>query len=639
MAQVLWQRHLKHDPKEPAWPDRDRFVLSAGHGSALLYSLLHLYGYELGMDDLRAFRQWQSRTPGHPEFGHTAGVEATTGPLGQGAANVVGMAIAERALAAHFNRPGHSIVDHHTYALVSDGDLMEGIAAEAASLAGHLRLGKLVLLYDSNQVTLDGPASLCFSEDLAARYRSYGWQVLEVSAGDTDLEAIDGALSEAKAESGRPSLIVVHTTIGFGSPNKAGSASSHGSPLGDDEVAATKQALGWESREAFHVPAEAQAHAAESGGRGATARGEWQARFESWAAAHPELAAEWERRLNGTLPAGWDSELPQFEAGTQQATRVAGGAALRAIAAGVPELIGGDADLSVSTNTALKGEGDFDGQTGQGRNLRFGVREHAMAAAANGMLYHGGVRPFVSTFFVFADYMRPSMRLAALCELPVIYVFTHDSVAVGEDGPTHEPIEHLASLRAMPGMTVVRPSDANETVEAWRLAMNHRSGPLALVFSRQKLPVLDRSALAPAAEVGRGAYVLAEAKSSPPTLILIASGSEVSLCLAAREELERQGHATRVVAMPSWELFEAQPAEWRERVLPPTVRARLAVEAGASFGWERWVGDKGAVLGIDRFGASAPGERVMSEFGFSLEHVVERAQAVLQALESTPVPH
>ena len=638
MAYALWQDHLVHDPSAPRWADRDRFVLSAGHGSALLYSLLHLYGYELSLDDLRHFRQWKSRTPGHPEYGLTPGVEATTGPLGQGSANAVGMAIAERALAARFNRPGHVVVDHHTYALVSDGDLMEGISAEAASLAGHLGLGKLIYLYDSNEVSLDGPTSLAFTEDVGARYRAYGWHVQEIADGNHDVAGIRRALTAARAETSKPSLIVVHTTIGFGSPNKAGTSEAHGSPLGPDEVLATKRALGWESEEAFFVPDEARAHFAEAASRGEQARAQWEQRWRAWAEAHPDLAREWRRLEEGALPANWDADLPRFEAGKEEATRVAAGKTLGALAARVPELLGGDADLSVSTNTALKGLGDFDGQTGTGRNLHFGVREHAMAGIANGIAYHGGSRPFVATFFCFADYMRPSVRLSALNELPVIYVWTHDSVGLGEDGPTHQPVEHLASLRAMPGMIVLRPCDANEAVEAWKFAMRHREGPVGLVLTRQKLPVLDRKNLAPASELAKGAYVLCEAGGGKPEILLLATGSEVHLALAARTELERAGHPTRVVSMPSFELFAREPQSWRDRVIPPSVRARLAIEAGSAFGWHRWIGDGGDTLCLDRFGASAPGDRVLRELGFTVENAVAKALALVGARPRAGVP-
>jgi len=630
MAYVLWDRHLKHDPANPRWPDRDRFVLSAGHGCMLLYSLLHLTGYDLTLDDLKAFRQWGSRTPGHPEVHLTPGVEATTGPLGQGHANAVGMAIAERMLAHRFNRPGHEIVNHRTWALVSDGDLMEGLTGEAASLAGHLRLGKLVCLYDSNDVSLDGPTAMAYSEDWGRRYEAYGWRVLRVEQGDDDLAAIDAAIESAKADDSRPVLIVVRTTIGFGSPNKAGKASAHGSPLGPDEVAATKQALGWDPKAQFHLPAEALARFRDALARGKAAREQWQGRFDAWAQTQAVPAQEWRRRIAGELPAGWDAELGAYKAGESAATRDAGGKALQALAAKLPELAGGDADLAESTKTAIKGGGDFDGRTGAGRNFHFGVREHAMGSIANGMAYHGGVRPYVSTFFVFSDYMRPAIRLAAINQLPVIYVFTHDSVAVGEDGPTHQPIEHLASLRAIPGLHVVRPGDPNETLEAWRYAIQRRDGPTVLVFTRQKLAVLDRSALAPGASLSRGGYVLAEAAGGAPQAILIATGSEVKLALDARETLQQAGARIRVVSLPCWEAFAAQEKEYRDSVLPPAVRARVSVEAGATFGWSRWTGDAGIAVGIDRFGASAPGEVNLEKFGFTADHV---AAAVRSAMD------
>ena len=630
MAYVLWQHHLHHNPTHPQWPDRDRFVLSAGHGSALLYTLLHLTGYAVGMDDLLAFRQWSSRTPGHPEALLTPGVEATTGPLGQGSANAVGMAIAERLLGYRFNRPGHTIVDHWTYALVSDGDLMEGVSAEAASLAGHLRLGKLVYLYDCNHVSLDGPTALAFStEDVAARYRAYGWQVLHVANGDTDVRAVDDALREARADTGRPSLIIVETTIGYGSPNKQGTADAHGSPLGSAEVALTKQRLGCDPALAFHVPDSVRQHMGAAVERGAQAEAAWMTRFEAYARAHPDLAAAWHATLRGDLPAGWDADLPVGPAGDAVPTRQAGGAVMNAIARRVPWLVGGDADLSVSTTTALKDAGSFEGQSGAGRNVHFGVREHAMGAIANGMAYHGGVRPFVSTFFVFSDYMRPPVRLAALSHLPVIYVWTHDSVRLGEDGPTHQPVEHLMSLRAVPNLHVVRPADANETAEAWRWAMTHRSGPVALVLTRQKVPVVDRERLAPAAQLGRGAYVLAEAEPGPVRAIVIATGSEVATALTARERLAAEGIGVRVVSMPCWELFAAQDAAYREQVLPSAIRPRVSIEAGVTFGWERWVGDGGIAIGIDRFGASAPGEVTVEQFGLTARRVCEVVRQLL----------
>lgn len=631
MAYVLWQHHLRHNPRNPLWPDRDRFVLSAGHGSMLLYALLYLTGYDLTLDDLRAFRQWGSMTPGHPEFRLTPGVEATTGPLGQGAANAVGMAIAERALAHRFNRPGFPIVDHRTYALLSDGDMMEGVCAEAASLAGHLRLGKLIFLYDSNGVSLDGPTTLTFSrEDVAARFRAYGWRVFDVPDGNHDTQAIDAALTEAESDTSSPALIIVHTTLGYGSPHKAGSHEAHGSPLGEEEVRLTKQALGWDPDAKFFVPEPALQHFRQAVERGRRAQAHWDERFTEYAHAYPELAEEWHRFWLGELPADWARDIPEFSPAEAQATRVAGGKVLNAIAKRVPFLIGGDGDLSVSTNTALKGEGDFDGATGAGRNLHFGVREHAMGAIANGIAYHGGLRPFVATFLVFSDYMRPPVRLAALSHLPVIYVWTHDSIGVGEDGPTHQPVEHLAALRAIPGLVVLRPCDANETAAAWRWAMEYKDGPVALILTRQKVPVLDRSSLAPASLLARGAYVLAEARGGKPEAIVIASGSEVHLALAAQQRLAAQGIAVRVVSMPSWELFARQDAAYRQEVLPPHIRARVAVEAAVPFGWQRWVGEHGAVLGVERFGASAPGEVVMEKFGFTADNVTRLVEEVLQ---------
>jgi transketolase len=630
MAYVLWDRHLRHDPSDPRWPDRDRFVLSPGHGSALLYALLHLTGYELSLEELRGFRQWGTRTPGHPEYGLTPGVEATTGPLGQGTANAVGMAIAERFLAHRYNRPGRAIVDHHTFALVSDGDVMEGVSAEAASLAGHLRLGKLVCLYDANDVTLDGPTSLAFStEDVGRRYEAYGWQVLRVERGDTDLEAIDEAIRAAKAETGRPSIIVVKTTIGFGSPSKGGTCAAHGAPLGAAEVAATKKALGLDPSLSFHLPEPAVRHMRSALERGRAARAAWRTRLDAWGAENQELGREWQLALGGRLPDGWDAELAAPQPGGGEATRVSSGKSLRAIARRVPWLFGGDADLSSSTQTALAGAGDFDGQTGAGRNLHFGVREHAMAAVANGLAYHGGVRPYVSTFFSFADYMRPSMRLAALSRLPVTYVFTHDSVAVGEDGPTHQPVEHLAALRTFPGLDVVRPADASETHEAWRHAMTRADGPVALVLTRQKVPALDRSRLGPASGLARGAYVLADADRGEPKAVVIATGSEVAVALAARELLARDGIGVRVVSMPCWEAFRRQPQSYRDEVLPPSLAARVSVEAGVSFGWREWIGDRGAAVGVDRFGASAPGEVLMREMGMTAERVAEAVRSVL----------
>jgi transketolase len=645
VAYVLWTRHLRHSPGHPSWPDRDRFVLSAGHASALLYSLLHLTGYDLTLDDLQHFRQWESRTPGHPERGCAPGVEVSTGPLGQGLGNALGLAIAERWLAATFNRPGHEIVDHHTYVLASDGDMMEGISSEAASLAGTLRLGRLIVVYDANQVTLAGTTDLTFTEDVGARFEACGWHVRQIDG--MDVTAVDDALTAARADE-RPSLIVARTRIGFGSPKKQDTFGAHGEPLGKDEVRATKRALGWPEEPAFHVPDEARAVFGSAVERGAALETEWQRRVAAHRAAHPDAGDAFARALSGTLPEGWQDRLPSFTpADGDMATRDAGGRVMNAIAGAVINLVGGSADLNPSTKTALAGLGDFEppqhaaavgapktqGTAGgvwgyAGRNLHFGVREHAMAAAVTGMAVHGGLVPYASTFLTFSDYMRPSIRLASLSKAHVIYVWTHDSLALGEDGPTHQPIEHLASLRAIPGMLVLRPSDATETVEAWRVALSHRDGPVGLVLTRQKLPVLDRAVLAPAAGLARGAYVLKEHGASP-AVILIATGSEVALALAAHEALTRDGVSSRVVSMPSWELFEAQPATYRDAVLPPDVRARVSMEAGAAFGWERYVGRDGVIIGVDRFGASAPGSTVMREYGFTPERVVAAVRQLL----------
>ncbi|MCE9574364.1 MAG: transketolase [Deltaproteobacteria bacterium] len=628
MAYTIWQRHLRFDPTAPGWADRDRFVLSPGHGSAMLYSLLHLYGYDLPLDQLKSFRQWGSKTPGHPEWHHTAGVEATTGPLGQGAANAVGMAIAEKYLATLWNRPGHTIVDHHTYAIVSDGDVMEGVALEAASLAGHLALGKLIYLYDANEVTLDGPLKLIMSEEVGARYAACGWQVLMVTDGDHDIGALDRAIAEAIADTSRPSLIVVRTTIGFGSPKKAGSSAAHGSPLGDAEVAATKKALGWDPASSFEVPAAARAHAGEAVARGQAAHAAWRERFAAWRAAHPELATQWDAAWAGQLPAGWDAAMPTWKLGESVATRSASGKIMGAIAKTVPWFFGGDADLGGSTKTIVPG-GDFEGRTGEGRNLRFGIREHAMGSICNGFAYHGGLRGYASTFFVFSDYMRPAVRIAALNQQPVIYVWTHDSVGLGEDGPTHQPVEHLMSLRAMPHLWLIRPADANETAVAWKLALTRPTGagggPIGLVLSRQDLPVVTPAG-APGAE--RGAYVLAEA-TGPVRAIVIATGSEVQTALAARTALEAAGVGVRVVSMPCWELFAEQDAAYRESVLPAAITARVAVEAGVTFGWREWVGTRGVAIGIDRFGASAPGEEVLEKLGVSAEAVTAAVRGLL----------
>ncbi|MGH7358468.1 MAG: transketolase, partial [Candidatus Rokuibacteriota bacterium] len=612
----------------PAWPDRDRFVLSAGHGSMLLYALLHLTGYPLPLEELRRFRQWGSKTPGHPEYGLTPGVEATTGPLGQGLANAVGMAIAERHLAARFNRPDHPVVDHHTYVICSDGDLMEGVAAEASSLAGHLHLGKLIVLYDDNLVSLAGKASLSFSEEVPRRYDGLGWHTQVVPDGN-DLDAIDAAIRAARAETGRPSLVAVRTVIGYGAPKKAGTHEAHGEPLGDAELRGAKQALGWPTEPMFHLPEAAVARFRQALPDGARAEAGWQARLAAWRRAFPELSTQWDDGLARRLTPGWDQDLPRFSADAPQATRDASGAVLAAVSPRLPHLVGGDADLAPSTKTLVKSAGSFLPATPEGRHLHFGVREHAMGSIANGLTYHGGLLVFCGTFFVFSDYMRAPVRLAALSELPVVYVWTHDSIAVGEDGPTHQPVEHLASLRAMPNLVVLRPADATETVVAWQVALARRHGPTALVLTRQKVPVLDRAVHEAAEGVRRGAYVLADAAGGPPELLLIGTGSEVALVLTAQAALARDGIRARVVSMPSWELFEAEPPEYREAVLPRAVTRRLAVEAGATFGWERWVGAGGAVIGLDRFGASAPGEVVLRELGFTTEHVVARARALL----------
>jgi transketolase len=646
MAYVLWTRLLKHNPCDPDWFDRDRFVLSAGHGSMLLYSLLHLSGYDVSLDEIKRFRQWGSKAPGHPERGHTPGVEITTGPLGQGIANAVGMAIAEAQLAARYNRPGFEVVDHATYALVSDGDLMEGVGAEAASLAGHLRLAKLTCLYDDNRVTLAAGTDITFSEDRARRFEAYGWHTVTVADGN-DLGAIDAALHAARAETSRPTLILVRTHIGYGSPHKQDTFEAHGSPLGADEVRLTKQKLGWPTEPPFLIPEPALAHFREALDRGAREQGAWNDRMTAYARAFPDAAQELRRSLRGDLPPGWDAEIPIFPADAKGiATRVASGKVMNAIAPRLPALTGGSADLDPSTHTALTGLGDFHPPAGErddtqgsggggwsraGRNIHFGVREHAMGAILNGLAVHGGIVPYGSTFLIFSDYMRPAIRLAALMGLHVVYVFTHDSIALGEDGPTHQPVEQLAALRAIPDLTVIRPADANETAVAWRVALETRERPVALVLSRQAVPTLDRSRYAAADGLRCGAYVLSDSVEGEPDLILIATGSEVGLIVAAAERLQAQGVAVRCVSMPSWELFEAQPQAQRDAVLPPTVRARLAVEGGVAQGWRRHVGDAGDVLSVERFGASAPGDVVLREYGFSVEEVCRRALALRRA--------
>ena len=645
MAYVLWTRFLKHNPANPEWFDRDRFVLSPGHGSILLYSLLHLTGYDLSLEQIKQFREWGSATPGHPERGVTPGVETTTGPLGQGFGNGVGLAMAEAHLAAIYNRPGFEIVNHFTYGIVSDGDLMEGVASEAASLAGHLKLGKLIYLYDDNHVTLSAGTDLTFTEDRARRFEAYGWHTQSVADGN-DLAAIDTALRAARGERQRPSLILVRTHIGYGSPHKQDSFEAHGSPLGVDEVRLTKQKLGWPTEPPFYILEQARGHFSKAIERGKLAETQWRDKLSAYARAFPDLAMGFQQVMRSELPAEWDRDIPVFPADAKGlATRVAAGKVMNAVASRLPALIGGSADLNPSTYTALSGLGDFEpgGMNGcdkqgavagvwgyAGRNLYFGVREHAMGAILNGLAAHGGTLPFGATFLIFSDYMRPPMRLAALMGLHVIYVFTHDSIALGQDGPTHQPVEQLAGLRAVPDLTVIRPGDANETAVAWRVALEARDHPVALVLTRQNVATLDRSQVAGAEGLRHGAYVLADAPNSRPDVILIASGSEVGLIMAARQKLQDQKVVARVVSMPSWELFDAQPQGYREQVLLPSVRARLAVEAGASQGWHRYVGDHGDVLGIDRFGASAPGDVVMREYGFTVANVCKRALALLR---------
>ncbi|MBS1959173.1 MAG: transketolase [Bdellovibrionales bacterium] len=627
-AYVLFQKHLKFNPKNPDFPDRDRFVLSAGHGSALIYSLLHLYGYPLTLDDVKNFRQYGSKTPGHPESFITKGVEATTGPLGQGSANAVGMAMAERKLANMFNTPDQTVIDHHTYCLVGDGDLMEGVSAEAASLAGHLKLGKLIYLYDANDVSLDGPTSLTFTEDVGKRYESYGWQVITVKEGNTDLNAIDEALTLAKKETQKPTLIILKTTIGFGSPNKSGKSAAHGSPLGTDEVALTKKALGWEYADAFHIPAEARSNFELAGKRGAASESAWNATFESWCAKNPEKAKLWEQAFTLGLPVDFDSKLPTFKVGDDFASREAAGKVLNTIASMVPYLFGGDADLSCSTNTFIKDGGSYEGQKGSGRNIHYGVREHAMGAIANGIAYHGGLKTFTATFFCFADYMKPAIRLAAMNHLPVVFVFTHDSIGLGEDGPTHQPVEHLMSMRGIPGLTTLRPADSNETREAWKFAMTHRKGPVCLVLSRQKLKTIDRGLCGSERGLIYGAYVLSD--KSGYKAILVATGSEVALALDVQAKLDAAGTPVRVVSMPSLELFLKQPSNVRENVIPASCRKVASIEAGITLGWAQITGRDGLQIGVDDFGTSAPAGKIFEKFGLTSDAITAKVQGWLK---------
>ena len=627
MAYALWTRHLRHNPANPHWANRDRFVLSGGHGSMLLYSLLHLTGYDLSLEELKSFRQWDSRTPGHPEYGLTPGVEATTGPLGQGFANGVGMAMAEAHLAAVFNRRGHDLIDHYTYAIVTDGDLMEGVASEAASLAGHLQLGKLIYLYDDNRISIEGSTALAFTEDRGRRFEAYGWHVLHVADGQ-DVDGVDRAISEAKLDP-RPSLIIVRTTIGYGLPTRAGTEKAHGEPPGNVELDGAKDLLGWPLEPRFLIPDESLAFFRQAVEKGAAAESEWQRQLDAYCAAYPRDGTELMRRLGGELPGGWDMDLPEFPADDKgMATRASSGKVLNALATKLPELFGGSADLAPSTKTWLTGVPSFDSDPA-GRNVHFGVREHAMGAIVNGLAYHGGFIPYGATFLVFSDYMRPPIRLAALSHLGSITVFTHDSIGVGEDGPTHQPIEHLAALRAIPNLLVLRPADANEVREAWKATIVHRRRPTALVLTRQNLPTLDRSRFAPASGLHKGAYILADLGDGKPEIILMATGSEVALIVDAGQRLAEKGVSVRLVSFPSWELFAEQDAAYRDEVLPPDVTRRLAVEAGVAQGWYQWVGSRGRVLALDRFGASAPATDVFENLGITATHVMEMAGKLL----------
>jgi transketolase len=630
MAYVLWTRFLRHNPKNPNWSNRDRFVLSAGHGSMLLYSLLHLTGYDLPLAELQNFRQWGSKTPGHPEQGLTPGVETTTGPLGQGFSNGVGMALAERYLAARFNRPGHHIVDHFIYGIISDGDLMEGISHEAASLAGHLGLGKLIYFYDDNHISIEGHTDIAFTENRTGRFVCYDWHVQRVDDGN-DVEALEQALIEAQKETSRPSLIAVRTNIGYGSPNKQDTAGVHGEPLGPEELKLTKQNLGWPQEPTFHIPDEVLAHFRQAINKGQRLDDRWQAAFDAYQENFQESAAEWRSWINGQLPDTWENEIPIFEPDEKgMATRVASGKVLNAVAPKIANLIGGSADLAPSTKTLIDGESDYQAPDYSGRNLRFGVREHAMGGILNGMALHGGLIPYGATFLVFSDYLRPAIRLAALTNLKVIYVFTHDSIGLGEDGPTHQPIEQLAALRAIPSLIVIRPGDANETAQAWRAAISHGGGPVALALSRQNIPTLDRNSTYASAEgLHQGAYILSEADNQKPDVILIASGSEVQIALEAAEMIKARGPAVRVVSMPSWELFDAQSQAYRHQVLPPEVKAKIAIEAGSPQGWHRYVGESGRIIALDHFGASAPYKTLYEKFGLTANQVVESAQDLL----------
>ncbi|AFM25801.1 transketolase [Desulfomonile tiedjei] len=627
MAYVLWTKYLRFNPCNTRWPNRDRYVHSAGHGSALLYSLLHMTGCDLSLEDIKLFRQWQSKTPGHPEYDPELGVEATTGPLGQGFGMGVGMAIAERFLAAQFNRPGYAVMDHFTYAIVSDGDLMEGVASEAASLAGHLRLGKLIYLYDDNHICIEGDTALTFTEDVEQRFRAYGWQVLRVTDGN-DIDAIDSAIRHAQSDRDRPSLIMVRNRIGYGSP-KQDSASAHGEPLGEEALRITKETLNWPLEPSFHIPEEALIEFRLCVDRGKQLEKEWEDLFTAYAKAFPEEGEALRRYFRGELPDGWDADIPVFPPDPKGvATRVASGKVLNAIAGRVRNLLGGSADLAPSTKTLISGSPDQAAQTPGGRNLRYGVREHGMGAIVNGMALHGGVIPYGSTFLIFSDYLKPSLRVAALMGVHSLFVFTHDSIAVGEDGPTHQPVEQLVSMRAIPRFTVIRPADANETAEAWKVAVTRKT-PIALILTRQNVPTLDRDRFAAAKELAKGAYILSDCQGDPD-ILLIASGSEVALAINAQERLaSEKGIKARVISMPSWELFSEQSQEYKDSVLPPQIQTRLAIEAGSRYGWAEWTGSQGDIISVDRFGSSAPGGEVMKRYGFSVENVMERAEALI----------
>lgn len=629
LAYLLWTRFMRYNPENPAWVNRDRFVLSAGHGSMLLYAMLHLTGYDLSLEEIKNFRQWNSLTPGHPEYGLTPGVDITTGPLGQGISTAVGMAMAEAHLVARFNRPGHDVIDHFTYVIASDGDLMEGVSSEACSMAGHLGLGKMIVVYLDNHITIEGSTDLAFSENVGLRFDAYGWHVQRVMDGN-DLASLESAIHAAQGVTDKPSIIVCRTIIGYGSPNRAGTSKAHGEALGEEELALTKKNLGWPAEPAFYIPEGVLTHFRQMASRGNELESAWKQTVDAYSADHPDLSREMQRCLNGDLPEGWENDLPIFTPDLDDmATRQASGTVINALAARIPELMGGSADLAGSTNTMIEAETDYAAGHYIGRNLRFGVREHAMGAALNGMMVHGGVIAYGGTFLVFSDYMRPAIRLAALMEVAPIYVFTHESVGLGEDGPTHQPIEHYMALRVIPHLIVIRPSDATETAEAWRAALLHRNAPVALLLTRQKMPVLDRTTLASAEGLQQGAYILADAEGPTPDVILIATGSEVHVALAAREMLAADSIGARVVSMPSWELFEAQPADYKESVLPTSVTARLAIEAGVILGWERYVGTQGDVIGIDRFGASAPAKIIFEQLGFTAENAAARAKALL----------